>query len=250
MSIRLVDIQAGFGGATPGRREVVSAAELAAELGRLRIERALARIEPEALETDVALSNDKLFAAAASEPMLIPCPIAVPSAGGDLPPEPEQVDAFIRRGAHAAVIRPALDGWLLADWVADPLLRAIEERRLPLLCPEPLVPLERTAEIAARFPALPLVVTKVGYRSQRILLPLLERFPEVHLSTGNNNCVHLGIEEMVRRVGPERLLFGTGFPVSEPMGAVTQLMYALISEEARALIGAGNYERLAGGIAR
>jgi len=250
MTVRLIDVQAGFGGAAPGRRETVSAGELAASLGALRIERALARIEPETLETDVELSNRKLADAAAAHRELIPCPVIVPATGGDLPPEPEQVDAFVRQGAWAATIRPAADGWVIADWLSDPLFRAMEARALPLLCLEPLVPLDKVAEIAGRFPRLPLILAKVGYRAQRILLPLLERFPNIRLSTGNNNTAHFGIEQVVERVGPERLLFGTGFPVSEPMAAVTQLAYALVPDEARAMIGALNLERLAEGIAR
>ena len=40
------------------------------------------------------------------------------------------------------------------------------------------------------------------------------------------------------------MLFGTGFPVSEPMAAITYLMYADLSTEQKALIGSGNAQRL------
>ena len=89
----------------------------------------------------------------------------------------------------------------------------------------------------------------MGYRSQRILLPLLTSFPNVQLSTGSNYCVHRGIEQLVGSVGPQRLLFGSGFPEVDPMMAISQLVYADISDEARRLIGSGNLERLIGGIA-
>jgi predicted TIM-barrel fold metal-dependent hydrolase len=52
----------------------------------------------------------------------------------------------------------------------------------------------------------------------------------------------------VSTVGPDRVLFGTGYPETEPMAAVTQLMYADITESDRAAIGAGNLHRLLGGV--
>ena len=60
----------------------------------------------------------------------------------------------------------------------------------------------------------------------------------------------VGFERASQRVGAERVLFGTGFPVSEPMAAVAQLMYADISDHDRAMIGAGNLANLVEGIRR
>jgi predicted TIM-barrel fold metal-dependent hydrolase len=124
----------------------------------------------------------------------------------------------------------------------------MEARRVPVLCPEAQVPLERAAELAGRHPELPLVLTGLGYRSQRILAPLLENFSNTFVSIGSNYSVHQGLEQLVRKVGAERLLFGTGWPDADAAGAVTQLMYAGISEEEKALIGSGNLERLIAGI--
>lgn len=250
MTLRLIDVQAGFGGATPGQRDSFDAPALAAALAQVRIERALTRLTPEQFETDVERSNDRLFAAAAAHPPFIPCPVIVPATAGDLPSEPDQADAFIRRGARAVTIRPAADAWIVADWLSDPLFRALEERRLPLFVLESLVPAEKVAAIAGRFPALPVILAGVGYRSQRILMPLLDRFPNVRLSTGSNFCVHAGIDQAVSRFGPGRLLFGTGLPAAEPMAAIAQLAYAEIPDEARARIGALNFESLAEAIIR
>ena len=63
MEIRLIDVQCGFGGATPGSRAIVSASDLLASMARLRIEKALVRITPEKAELDIVLSNEKLVAA-------------------------------------------------------------------------------------------------------------------------------------------------------------------------------------------
>ena len=248
--IRLFDVQAGFGGARAGQREVVAAQDLAAELVRLSIDGALVRIEPEDMETDVELCNAKLYEACGGNPPLIPCPVVLPASAGDVPPEPEQVDAAVRRGAGAVFLRPARDAWILDDWVCGPLFRALEARRVPAFCLERLIGPEQVAKLAGRYPDVSFLLAGGNYRGQRVYVPLLETFPNVFLSTGNNNCVYRGIEQIVERVGPGRLLFGTGFPAAEPMAAVTQLTYSEIPEEAKALIGAGNVERLIARIVR
>jgi len=249
MTVRLFDVQAGFGGATPGT-QTVPLRDLADEMDRLTIDRALVRVAPAELDGDVARSNEMLFAAAKAGHRLVPCPVVVPSAAGDFPPEPEQVDQLIARGAGAVVVRPGLDCWHLAEWASGPLFRALLRRRMPTLCLEPMVSLEETARLAEVYPELPLIVGQAGYRELRSLVALMRRFDNVSLSIGSNFAVHRGIEGLVDRVGPERLLFGTGFPEVEPMMAVTQLMYAEVSDQHRQLIGAANLERLIEGVRR
>jgi len=249
MDIPLFDAFSGFGGATPGQTAVVSAEECRAEMARLSIGGALVRRVPEELETDAEVSNDHLYAACAPYPDLLPCPIVLPSPRGDGPSEPEQVAAHLGRGCGAAWIRPEADCWSLAPWCSDPLFAALAARRLPLLVLA-TVGFERVGEVAARHPALPLLLAGVGYAQQRLLLPLLREFPNVHLLLGGAYAVPGGLEHLVAEVGPTRLLFGTGFPKTEPAAAVTYLMYAALGVEEKRLIGAGNLERLLAEVVR
>ncbi len=248
MSTPLFDAQTGFGGATPGQPELVTAADLLAEMRRVEIGRALARITPEDLDSDVPASNAALFAACAGEPALRPCPIVVPAGGGDFPPEEEQVADLIARGARAVWIRPDHDHWSLAPWQSGALFSALEQRRVPVLCLQRKVKLADLAELAGRHPGLPLLYAELGYREQRAYLPLLEECPNLHLVLGVPYSVHRGIEQLAARVGAGRLLFGSGFPVAEPMAAIAQLMYAEIGEEDKRRIGAGNLEALVEGV--
>lgn len=248
MTITLYDIQTGFGGPVAGEADILTADELREEMRRLDIARGVARITPETMEFDIPACNARLYQACAADDLLIPCPILAPNSGVDLLDEVEQVDDAIRHGAWAVYIRPAQDHWILAEWVCDRLFRALQKRRLPVLCLERLVGVEQLAALAGRYPELPFILAEGNYRNQRIYLPLLETFPNIYLSTGNNNIVYQGIEQLVRRVGPERLLFGTGYPGSEAMDAVTHLMYADLSDDQRQLIGAGNLLRLKEGI--
>ena len=248
--IELFDAQTGFGGARPGQPWVPSVEELLGHMERLSIARALVRTEFEEMDTDPMFSNQALYAACAQHENLAPCPAVVPTGHGDVPSEREQVDELTANGGGAAVLRPKLDGWSTAEWCAGALLDLLEERRVPALCRAPDLGFDAIADLALRYPELPIVLFHVGFRSQRMLVPLMRSFGNVYLSVGSPYSVHLAMESMVGHVGAERLLFGTGFPYAEPMASITMLTYSELSESAKRLVGSGNLERLIGGIRR
>ena len=75
------------------------------------------------------------------------------------------------------------------------------------------------------------------------LRPLMDPFPNLHVGTSYLFVEGL-IEGLCERYGPERLLFGTAFPDNCSRRRTLRLAQADIGEEARALIAAGNLERL------
>ena len=250
MSIPLFDVQTGFGGVKCGTRAPVGRAALLEEMGRLDIARSLVRIVPGDLDLDVTASNRELLESCALHPGLIPCPAVVPNTAADLPTEEEQLAQALEGGAGAVVLRPSRDGWLLAEWACSELMRALASARVPTIVSEKSTPLRELAEFADRYPEIPFIVIEANYRSQRTYLSFLKAFPNTHISMGSNYIVHVGIEQVVHQVGPERLLFGTGFPEAEAMSAITHLMYADLADDDKALIGAGNFDRLMEGIRR
>ena len=249
--IPLFDAQCGCLGLDPGKSVPFTEHDLVAEMDRFRIQHGLVRLTPESAYLDLHYANELLYTACrASAGRLIPCPIVAATGGAQPPYETTQIADVLQAGAGAVWIRPATDGWLLVDWMSDALLGPLQEHRVPVLCLERLVNLTDVAGIAGRFPRLPLIFAETNYRWQQALLPVMRRFENVHLSIGSNYCVRGGIEQMVGRVGPERLLFGTGLPDIEAASAICQLMYAEIDEQAKRWVGAGNLERLIGGILR
>ncbi len=250
MTVRLFDVQSGFGGVAKGATVMVQVDELLAEMTRLSIGKALVRTLPGDLVSDQPAANAALFDECGQLDKLVPCPVLLPDTGCDVAPVADQIAAALDKGAGAGLIRPKADYWSLKPWVCDGLFHALEEARLPIFCNATEVSLEQVGDLASRYPSTPFIVAGVTYRVHRVLLPLLHTFPNVYLSIGSNYAVHLGLELLVREVGPERLLFGTGFPTAEPMAAIALLLYADMEEDSRAMIGAGNIERLLGEIRR
>ena len=248
--IELFDAQTGFGGGRRGRPWVPSAQELLGHMERLSIARALVRTEFEEMDRNVLLSNRMLYETCAEHESLMPCPTLLPTGHGDVPPEDEQIDELIRKGGCAAALRPDQDGWSVAEWCSGKLLGLLAERRVPVLCRLASFEFEGIAELAGRYPDLPVVVFQLGYRFQRMLVALLRAFGNVYLGVGSPYSVHLGLESMTGHVGAERLLFGTGFPYADMMPTITMLTYAELSDSDKQLVGSGNLDRLIGGIRR
>jgi hypothetical protein len=215
---------------------------------RIRVGRALVRIAPDEIDADIAFSNSFLLSECDKQDALIPCPIVVPAGSDDYPQEEEQVQAMLEHGSGAAFIRPLKDNWSLKPWASEGLFKSLQDHHVPVLCLERMVSIEDAAALAEAYPQMPVILAELGYRSLRVLLPLLETFGNVYLSVGSNFAVHRGIEQLSQKVGAERLLFGTGLPEADPMTAVTTLMYSEISDEEKALIGSANLQGLIEGI--
>jgi predicted TIM-barrel fold metal-dependent hydrolase len=244
MTVKLIDIQNSILGYALNSTEMVSGAELIAEMDKCRVAQAVCSLMPDDLECDLDISNRKLYeACVASEGRILPCPIVAPD---EFEPEysaEKQVGRALDHGAPMVRIRPVVDSWEILPWVSGKLFSVLQSHRLPLLL-EQTVGFKLIGEMAAEYPGLPLIIYNVSYRSSRILPQLLDAFDNVYLSAGNNFTFHCGIEKLIELGGEERLLFGTGFPRSEMMSAITQLMYSDISGEQKNLIGSGNFERL------
>ncbi len=243
------DVQCGFGGFVPGKREQYSAESLVEELRRLGISRGLARIVPEADDFDICHSNELLYAACEKFGELVPCPIAAPDAAGDLGGVENQVLDAISHGAAAMVLRPGPDRWIPEPWVCGDIMEALAAHSMPAYTTMALMDYATMAKIAGAFPGNTFIYAGIDYRALRTLLPLMTNFKNIYLSTGVNFNFHDGFKVFCKAAGAGRLLFGTGLPYSEPGASMGCLAYSGLPEDDKAAIARGNIERLIGRIA-
>lgn len=244
MQIELFDVQAGILGTPVGSRDIKKVTDLAEMMERFKISRALVRTASIDLEHDILYANEKLYNACKAYPNLVPCPFVAPNSGKDLPDETEQIRIAWENGARVVQICPKAHLWLLADWNSQALFESLIAQQMPVYLAASMVDYAEIAKLAEKYSELSFILAEVGYREQRILLPLLNKFKNIFLSLGNRYTLHGGIEQLVREVGAGRLLFGTGYPGSEPMAAIMQLLYADISDRDKNEIGAINLGRL------
>jgi len=98
-------------------------------------------------------------------------------------------------------------------------------------------------DLSQRYPTLPIILTGWSGLASRSFYPLAQACPNLHLDT-SRYALFQGMEAFCRLVGARQLIYGSGVPFMEPGVPMTTILYADISQEEKALIAAGNLERL------
>jgi|LSQX01.2.fsa_nt_gb predicted TIM-barrel fold metal-dependent hydrolase len=187
--------------------------------------------------------NRQLLEEVADYPQLIPQWVLMPHHTHEMAPPEELVPEMLRLGVRAARICPKTHRFSLSDDICGPLLRALEERRIPLFTDVAEVGIDAAAGICGRYPELPVVLCGVAWGVDRELEPALRRAPNLHIETHAFQG-HRAYERFVRDFGPGRLIFGTGLPDCSPGAAVMMSLYEDIPDEAREQIAGSNLLRL------
>jgi hypothetical protein len=196
-------------------------------------------------ESHPADGNKSLLDEIKGSKRLHPQWVLLPSHTGEFPTENEVVKKMVSLGVRAARIFPHQErsNFSISDWCAGALFAALSRRRIPLFIDSDEINWESVHNICERYPNLPLVLTNVGYRIDRYLYPLFERFKNLYVEI-SGYCAAGGIEEAVRRFGAERFLFGTRLPFFTPAVAVSMVLYSKISDSEKQLIAGENLRRL------
>jgi uncharacterized protein len=230
---------------------VPDASDLVTEMERLGIDRALVRHRA-CIDSTPEAGNALLMEEIAPYPALVPAWHVTPDGiEGEWDPA-AAVEALVAQGVRAAwTLTQGRDSapFLLEPWCAGALLSTLEAHRVPLLVSYPDVHPNTLHAVLEAFPSLPIILVAVPRHGRnQPLYRLMALHRTLHLSLSPIYSVHEGIEDLCRQFGPERLLFGSGYPVCEGGAAVAALSYAEVSGAARRAIGGDNLQRLLEGV--
>lgn len=243
--MRFFDCNVFFG--LPTRRSlapVATAEELLREMDYAGVEAALVW---HIAQHDVApqIGNGLLAKAIAMHSRLYGCWTVVPNQTREFP-EPADLFRAMRRARVVALrVFPESHRFLLDSVSMGDLLGAMVARHVPLfLSLKRGVSWRGIYDLLASFPELTCVICDHGcWGEDRMFRPLLERYPNVYVDT-SQYLLDGGIEALVTDYGPDRLLFGSGFPESYFAGMMMALRHAEISDSAKEAIAWDNLSRL------
>jgi hypothetical protein len=160
------------------------------------------------------------------------------------------LDDCLSRGARLARVFPQSHNFSLRSWCSGALLQALADRQLPLSIWHTEVPWEEIRSLCQAYPDLPVILEgtplKILYYD-RLLYPLLAQCPNLRLEL-HNLVNYLGIEDITRRFGARRLVFGSFMPIYDPNVAMMQVTHARIGEEDKAAIARENLAALVAGV--
>ena len=177
------------------------------------------------------------------------------------------VEAFteaVGRGAVCLKLHPG-GGWAMDDPVAHPLLERARYLEVPVVMhvgplPKPLdsslATPARLDEVAAAFPDLSIQAAHTGNDDWRAVVEVAERRPNVSCEISGWQAdmtepdgVRARIREVVDRVGPDRVMWGTDAPYFRPLvpdGDWAATVEDVLSEGERAAVMGGTATRFFG----
>lgn len=174
---------------------------------------------------------------------LHPMFVLIPEHTGEIGDPEKAVQEMIEEGCRAVMMFPTKHGFSVSGWNSGNILRILEDNRIPLFIDAEQINWDSAYEVMKSHPRLSLVAINGGYRIDRYVYPLMEQFKNFYIETcwyGVSN----GIERIVKKFGPERLLFGTNMLNFGPGVGMTNLLYADISMSDKKLIGGDNLRGL------
>ena len=228
----------------PGEGEFYSISDLLAEMDYSGIDEALV-YHALAKEYSPMFGNRMLMDEIKDYPRLHPCWVVMPEGTGEMPQPEALVKEMLDNRVKAVRIFPSEHSFSLSDWSMGKLFTELEKHGIVAIIEIEQIGWDGLHSLCSRYPNLPVIITNLGYRINRLLYPLLEKFKNLYVETSVYQ-IHKGVEEICRRFGAEKLIFGTKMPFFAPGPALSMINYSLISEEDKNKIANGNLKKLLG----
>lgn len=230
--LAMIDVHASLGVVTDRDMPALDAEAMLAQMDRFGITAAVVGSTAAAAHSP-ARGNRELMAMIAGHPRLRPRWELLPSPAGE-GAALDAVAAATDAGVEAFEMHPHRHGYALTSPDAAVVLNAVERSGRPLLIDREQSSWSGLEGLAAAHPALPIVVSAVGYRELRALAAALNRQPNLYVDMVNFSS-HQGVE-WISHALPGRLLFATGAPGRDAGETVTRLLMAGIDGDARVRI--------------
>ncbi len=191
--------------------------------------------------------NEAAFTASEKDERIIACPVAVPNSASEIGDEERFVQRLIGRGARCVGFFPKSFNIALDKRVIGNLFKAIQKYRLPVIILREEADLQAIAALASDYPQIPFICSSPDYRN-RNLYPILLDVKNIYITIGAPFAANYGIEELTRRIGSNRLLFASNYPISEPGAAIGYLFYSEIDDRDLEDIAFNNMDCLVQGV--
>jgi len=248
-NIRFFDCSASF-----GRRKNVhkgsffSLDELLQKMAYYRIDGAMV-YHSMAAEYEPNEGNQMLLDQIAGIHNLKPVWVVMPHHTGEFPHPLNLRELMKQNNIRAVRMMPGDSGYSLAGWSCGALFKMLEGCNVPVMLGVSQINrnYQILNDVLAAHPDMKLILTDIPYHCARYVYPLLECFPNLYLETIGFK-VFGGIEDVCKKFGAGRLIFGSNAPLYSGGSAIGMIQYAKISQEEKKAIACENLEKLLEGV--
>ena len=218
--------------------------DLLSEMARLGITSAIVRHQS-TYDAGPIIGNEAVLDATDDDDALLPACFVTPDGfEPDFDPV-KAVDEMLQQGVRVCWMDPKAEHFSLLPWCSGRLYEILQSRRVPLIMDYQMVEADDLDIILSHYPDLRMILVGVPRLGRnRFVYPLLRRHRHLYICLNQTYSVHCGIEDLCKTFGPDRCVFGMGYPYAESGAAITGLNYASICDETRETIAYRTIERL------
>src|SRR5690606_34572016 len=164
-------------------------------------------------------------------------------------PSPEELGVLMKEhDVRAVTVNPLGNNW---DWKtpeASELFQWLMENRiLTIITPNEFGGLGGVKELLNSYRELPVLLTGVYWSFQRMILPMLATYKNLHISFEHFQ-INEGLEWLHQDGLTDQLVFASNAPIMSAGAHRTYVDYAAIPRDARQKIAGGNLTRLLKGL--
>lgn len=229
------------------RGRYVDRATLKRRLTECRITGGLA-VHNAAVEGDPVDGNALLMTSLHELDGFVPAWSVLPFSTGEMGDREELRRSLAENAVRALLFYPAAHKYSPEEWLCGDLFDLCAHMRMPVFTRmENDLSWDQLARMLSEHPELRVVLRNCSYSSARNLYRLLVRHRHLYIES-SRFFPFGGIEDVVRRFGAERLVFGSGAPTYSPGAAITPILTADIEDTQRRLIAGETLRKLIGDI--
>jgi predicted TIM-barrel fold metal-dependent hydrolase len=169
----------------------------------------------------------------------------LPSCTGETP-KPHDLPKLMKQNNIGAItINPKAHRYIPRKFVIGDYMEMARERKIPVLLNTSRgLTLEQADDIMQDFPDLTVVLTFDNcWPSDRFLRPFLDAYPNLCLDM-TYMLTDSALSDLVKKYPAERILFGSGFPVSYMGAHMPVIKHAEISESDKIKIAGANLKKM------
>jgi hypothetical protein len=162
-----------------------------------------------------------------------------------------EAERCLARGARGIKLHPRAQAFGFGNQAAQAIFAAARDAGVPILihAGRGMPTMEPLAELALRYPEVPLILAHAAIADQGVLTARLADHPAVLYDT---SCFAAAdVVELFARVPAERIVYGSDVPYGRPVTglylALRAAAYAGLDEDERALVAGGTMTALLGG---
>lgn len=245
--MQFIDINTILGEWTFKKFYLQTVEDLKKEMNRLGIIQSYV-IDTKAWLSELSVGNEATFSLAKNEDMITPVMVMTPLIDREHGGKDHVIEQICKNRVGAVRLFPQDHKFTLHPWNIDKLFTIMSDLKMPVFIDRMELSgdfdeYDQLYHLCREYPDVPIVLMTPGYRTARMIYPILEKCKNFHIDTSLLIACSV-IEEVVQEVGSEHILFGSRCPYLEPGTFVGRVLYADISTQDKEKIAHQNIEQL------